>query len=56
MSFPRADASKFLQDDPRSNAFLAAATAKSTSALSASATSARALPVTGLIVTSFLPD
>lgn len=56
MSFPRADASIFLHVDPRSNAFLAARTAKSTSALSASATSTRVLPVCGFNVANFLPD
>lgn len=56
MSFPRADASKFLHTEPRSNAFFAALTAKSTSALSASETSTKVLPVTGLSVANFLPD
>lgn len=56
MSRPRADASMDLHSEPRSNAFFAALTAKSTSALSASATSASVFPVTGLSVTNFLPD
>lgn len=56
MSRPRADASKFLHAEPRSNAFFAALTAKSISALSPSATSASVLPVWGLSVANFLPD
>lgn len=56
ISFARADASIFLHVDPRSNAFFAARTARSISALSASAISASGLPVCGFNVANFLPD
>lgn len=56
MSRPRADASIVRHGELRSNAFFAALTARSTSALSASATSANGLPVCGFNVVNFLPD
>lgn len=56
INLPRCDASIVLHVESRSKAFLAALTAKSTSALSASATSASGFPVTGFKVTNFLPD
>lgn len=56
MSLPRADASIVRHGELRSNAFFAAFTAKSTSALSASDTSASVLPVCGFKVANFLPD